>query len=200
MPDSRPYEIINDIIATLSGGDIFHHKSALLTLHFLFPHELLPALDLLDRQLITRLVVSGSLEDKQKNEVYYIQSASATSSRPSKSSRHHTATTTAYEVRLAAWNCSCPAFAYSAFGKELQTSLNSDEDAIISRGQEGVDGGDVRPRLGGVLTQADAGIPICKHILAAFLGAAAPVMFAHRVCMKEVDEAEAAGWAGGWGD
>ncbi|KAL8864381.1 MAG: hypothetical protein Q9198_009902, partial [Flavoplaca austrocitrina] len=37
-------------------------KHLLLTLHVLFPNELLPALDLLDRRLITRLILSTSAE------------------------------------------------------------------------------------------------------------------------------------------
>ncbi len=37
-------------------------KPLLLTLHVLFPNELLPALDLLDRRLVTRLILSTSAE------------------------------------------------------------------------------------------------------------------------------------------
>jgi hypothetical protein len=200
MSVPRPYDIVSDIVATLSTGDISQHKSALLTLHFLFPHELVPALDLLDRKLVTRLVVSSSQKTEQENEIYYVQSASATASRPSKSSRHHMSTTTAYEVRLSAWNCSCPAFAYSAFGKGFQATMNLDGDQNTCRDHEELEGAASRIGLGGVLTQAEAGVPICKHILAAFLGAAAPVIFGNGVCTREVDEVEAAGWAGGWGD
>ncbi|KAL8679129.1 MAG: hypothetical protein Q9186_004574 [Xanthomendoza sp. 1 TL-2023] len=38
-------------------------KSLLLTLHVLFPNELLPALDLLDRRLVTRLILNPSARD-----------------------------------------------------------------------------------------------------------------------------------------
>lgn len=200
MSLSRPYDIINKLVANLSSGDISQHKSTLLTLHFLFPHEFLPALDILDRQLITRMIVNDSLGNAQKNEVYYVQSASATTSRPTKTLRHHMGTTIAYEVRLAAWNCSCPAFAYSALGKSFRTALHLSDHSAASHNQEGTDGADGKTSLGGVLTRADTGVPICKHILAAFLGTAAPDMFGKGVCTREVDEAEAAGWAGGWGD
>ncbi|KAI4267061.1 MAG: hypothetical protein LQ337_008541 [Flavoplaca oasis] len=49
-------------------------KPLLLTLHVLFPNELLPALDLLDRKLVTRLILSASAGhsingDPQGNEV-----------------------------------------------------------------------------------------------------------------------------------
>jgi hypothetical protein len=200
MSLSQPYYIINKLVANLSSGDISQHKSTLLTLHFLFPHEFLPALDILDRQLITRMIVSDSLGNAQKNVVHYVQSASATTSRPTKTSRHHTATIIAYEVRLAAWNCSCPAFAYSAFGKGFRTALLLENHPIASHDQEDSDRADSMAHLGGVLTRADTGVPICKHILAAFLGTAAPDMFGKGVCTRDVDEAEAAGWAGGWGD
>ena len=200
MSVSRPYDIVDKLVTNLSSGDISQHKSTLLTLHFLFPHEFLPALDLLDRQLVTHFIVKDDLENTRKNEVHYVQSASATTSRPTKTSRHHAATTVAYEVRLAAWNCSCPAFAYSAFGKGFRTALRLDSHLIVSHDQEDVDGDDGKPRLGGVLTRAETGVPICKHILAAFLGTAAPEIFGKGVCTRDIDEAEAAGWAGGWGD
>ncbi|ETI24019.1 hypothetical protein G647_03388 [Cladophialophora carrionii CBS 160.54] len=41
----------------LSTSDTDQARSIFLTLHILFPHELLPALDLLDRQLVTKLIV-----------------------------------------------------------------------------------------------------------------------------------------------
>ncbi|KAL9614436.1 MAG: hypothetical protein Q9204_008833 [Flavoplaca sp. TL-2023a] len=42
-------------------------KPLLLTLHVLFPNELLPALDLLDRRLVTRLILSTSAEHNGGN-------------------------------------------------------------------------------------------------------------------------------------
>lgn len=42
-------------------------KPLLLTLHVLFPNELLPALDLLDRKLVTKLILNdGSAEGGPK--------------------------------------------------------------------------------------------------------------------------------------
>ena len=199
MTCTAPYALVNDIVATLTTADIAHSKSALLTLHFLFPHELLPALDLLDRQLVTQLIIPGNVGGLLQNEVYYVQSASATASRPFKTSRHQFTTPTSYEVRLAAWNCMCPAFAYSAFGKSLDTDLDLEEPAS-DQVYEHQNGEHSRARLGGVLTRLDAGVPICKHILAAFLGSGAPALFGTSVRVKEVDGIEVAGWAGGWGD
>ena len=194
---SAPHDVLNGVITTLSTSDISQAKSGLLTLHFLFPHELLPALDLLDRKLVTRMKLIGPKNETSQNEVYYVQSASATTSRPS---RHQTTAPISYEVRLLVWNCTCPAFAYSAFGKTFQTSLDLESSSKASEGRDHVTRDEGRLRLGGMFTQADSGVPICKHILAAFLGAAAPQLFGNEVCEENVNEAEAAGWAGGWGD
>jgi hypothetical protein len=43
-------------------------KSAFLTLHSLFPHDFLPALDLLDRGLVTRLILAGESEEHGTRE------------------------------------------------------------------------------------------------------------------------------------
>jgi len=116
-------------------------RSIMMTLHFLFPHELLPALDLLDRHLVTEMEVScttvAHLKARGESNapphplrsndatVFLVQSASAVvatdgkASKPTGSrSRYRKAfdpSTTYYEVRLDVWNCSCPAFAFSSF-------------------------------------------------------------------------------------
>lgn len=106
-------------------------KPTLLTLHALFPILLLPALDLLDRHLITRLVFSQDFshggpenteagagrirsESKRQRVVYYVKSNAHNSNR-SRYSRHGDAAEVNYEVRTQAWNCSCAAFAFAAF-------------------------------------------------------------------------------------
>lgn len=49
-----------DGLHTLSASDHDTARSLFLTLHMLFPHELLPALDLLDRGLVTRFTITES--------------------------------------------------------------------------------------------------------------------------------------------
>ena len=88
----------------LSEADAEHARSIFLTLHVLFPHELLPALDILDRALVTKLVVkpvptrpnpgsgldnvegpSANVSESEKRsaakdlscEIFYVQSAPA---------------------------------------------------------------------------------------------------------------------------
>lgn len=135
------------------------HRALLSTLHVLYPSTLLPALDLLDRNLVTRVVVASSAiistttsttttataepHHQPKRTFHLVRSAQGNSSttrrrhhnhattmdNPSISSvLHDTSTTTTstgggaggkvYVVRLDAWNCSCAAFAFSAFPSE----------------------------------------------------------------------------------
>ena len=117
-------DVAPNLLSQLSPNDTKNAKSIFLTLHFLFPHELLPALDLLDRKLVTTL----RLGPDHKHEVFYVQSASAQSNNPShltaradKQPRYYDArrkakaTDTYYEVRLDSWNCSCAGFAFDGF-------------------------------------------------------------------------------------
>ncbi|KAI7506177.1 hypothetical protein KC367_g102 [Hortaea werneckii] len=143
-------------------------RDHLLSLHVLFPNELLPALDLLDRGLVTRMYVQSEEHASQPKATqaqtvatacasvqsetqcieatdgrgdtkddhieshnnckgsgtYQVRSAQQSSSRGG-SSRYRNAAyehTSYYEVRLNAWSCSCPAFAFSAFPASTQGS------------------------------------------------------------------------------
>nr|POE93016.1 hypothetical protein CFP56_64123 [Quercus suber] len=51
-------------------------RALLLTLHVLFPHDLLPALDLLDRELVARLCVPTA-GPQQQQRIYLVRSAAA---------------------------------------------------------------------------------------------------------------------------
>ncbi len=117
-------DVAPNLLSQLSPNDTKNAKSIFLTLHFLFPHELLPALDLLDRKLVTTLRFGPD----NKYEVFYVQSASAQSANPSHvtaradrqpryydARRKAKATDTYYEVRLDSWNCSCAGFAFDGF-------------------------------------------------------------------------------------
>jgi SWIM zinc finger len=245
-------------------------KSLLVTLHFLFPHEMIPALDLLDRGLVCRMVIMSSLHsaegsesgtgsaaaavapgggidsatdthtgasseddddrpgadsykggtipkylrkevDKGEIEIFYVQSASSLQSSTTihRHSRHQNTThrSTTYEVRLEAWNCTCPAFAFSTFGGRSFTPLDNhdaeeqhlgmqhlDEHSTDYETEETVvedqaetagvdDGGNVAAQwtFGGTLTLPSSNlaspVPVCKHILAAVLGKHVPGFF-----------------------
>ncbi|KFY74770.1 hypothetical protein V499_05227, partial [Pseudogymnoascus sp. VKM F-103] len=107
-------------------------RTLLTTLHILLPTLLLPALDLLDRALLTRITTPPHLPEpsttsatgssteapglkpaaapsgSQRNTVYLVRSSQATRARGAVGEK-------VYIVRLGAWNCSCAAFAFSAF-------------------------------------------------------------------------------------
>lgn len=191
-------------------------KSALLTLHTLFPNDLLPALDLLDRGLVTRFILASDNDSTSEQEAGPIQSNLSeeqhvrrkqtiayyvrTAQKPSSRSRAPQATTS-YEVHLTAWSCSCPAFAFAAFPASLpsndamedtanerdEAESNPDEDWFQETGW----------RFGGLTRGNDA--PACKHLLACMIAERCGG-FAGLIEEKEVGMEEIAGWAAGWGD
>lgn len=186
-------------------------KPILLTLHCLFTSDLLPALDLLDRRLVTRFVLEPVtspvgdsdrhgleeplLSQQGKSEgravVYYVRSSQ-------QRSRYGTtaeATGINYEVRLQAWNCSCPAFAFAAFGPQDEDT----QENLGNEDEEDDDGevGRMKHRFGG-LASGERELPACKHLLACLLvemGGGMGDFANHRVVGRE----EMAGWAAGWG-
>ena len=55
-------------LSSLSSPALSQVKPLMLTLHCLFPNELLPALDILDRGLIRRLVLQGKGDERHEHE------------------------------------------------------------------------------------------------------------------------------------
>ncbi|KAH9845253.1 SWIM zinc finger protein [Teratosphaeria destructans] len=199
-PATPQTEAANPLPTTAETKDLF------LTLHILFQHELLPALDLLDRGLVTRLRSQtdrnlSTTEETTRlglSPAYYVRSAQrqATPRGGNSGSRYWNADhphATYYEVRLEPWSCSCPAFAFSAF-----PSTSADTTAE----QEAVDHveSNVNPHgweMGGLSLGSE--VPICKHLLACVLvehGNAFSDMVEERMVSME----ELAGQAAGWGD
>ena len=131
-------------------------KPLFLTLHVLFPNELLPALDLLDRRLVTRLRYedhnlaqdngSSSIDGEGKvvSTVYYVRT-----SQQARSASHHWRSSTAaavmrddvsYEVRFQGWNCTCAAFAFGAFAGDEDGDYGGGI-ALGGRGEGGLSDG-----------------------------------------------------------
>lgn len=160
-------------------------KNILLTLYALFEKELLPALDLLDRNLVSRLQVQSHETQAEKTRPYMVRSAQQHYGTHRGHNREHV---NYYEVRLQAWSCSCPAFVFSAFPASAPQSDEKEND-------DQTEESDV---LVGGLTRGDD-VPICKHLLACLLvqhcGA-----FSQFVEEKEVSMEELAGSAAGWYD
>lgn len=186
-------------------------RSLLLTLHCLFSADLLPALDLLDRRLVTRFVLAPSeaketeIEGEEFGEeeeggarkrekraaavVYYVRSSQNTyrsRARGDAGMAHH------YEVRLRGWSCTCPAFTFASFASFERNDAESDND--------GDEDGYVHTRqfFGGLLMGHGRDVPVCKHLLACLLVERGGE-FERFVEESEVGGDELAGWAAGWG-
>jgi hypothetical protein len=217
-------------------------KKRLLSLQVLFPNEFLPALDLLDRKLVTRFLIGVEeppissdaptghnatisardmqLQDSESpnavindivpqlphpmaDTVHYVRSAQQRSSRFSTSYD----STVTYEVRLSAWNCTCPAFAFTAFpALHPEPPLPTFTPNPISSGDHDLQDEDadaewrtVEWMFGGVSLGEDMP-PVCKHLLACVLAERCRGVFGECVEEKRVSVETAAGWAAGWGD
>lgn len=155
-------------------------RNLFLTLYALFEKELLPALDLLDRGLVSRLKVPNA-----NLRLLLVRSAQEHNSR--NAAYEHV---NYYEVRPDAWSCSCPAFTFAAFPA---TQQHADE---LSGGKRKATNGN-GCLLGGFSCGTD--LPVCKHLLACVLVERSE-MFAYFVDEREVSAEVIAGWAAGWGD
>ncbi|KAF2421208.1 hypothetical protein EJ08DRAFT_519905 [Tothia fuscella] len=204
-------------------------KHALQTLHVLYPNEFLPALDLLDRHLLMRLTllpISPARNDVPNDtaspysqthpqvssamaisSLYYVRSAqqpkqyygNTTQTTSNTPSRDYDPLATYYEVRPLAWNCSCPAFAFSAFPAAAENDDDDDEsiteDSAIAYFNHTYEG-ERAWQFGGL--GLGSNIPVCKHLLACILVERCEIF---KDCVEErvVSVEEIAGWAAGWG-
>jgi len=177
-------------------------KSLLLTLHVLFPNEFLPALDVLDRKLVIRIRLKDgaptSDSDATAHDEEAIGSAGAmylvrSAQQPSSHSSFINPQNTHYEVRPIAWNCSCPAFAFSAFPAPQDTHTETTPPTLNSGNYE------IESSIFGGLSLSEQGIPVCKHLLACVLAEQCPALFGENVEARELSREEWAGWCAGWG-
>lgn len=216
-------------------------KPLMLTLHCLFPNELLLALDVLDRGLVRRLVTLQDDQDdpdgqenhkdeddpmtgtglsdlapssqtrkiSEKEAIFQVISASASASASTSTTRQPDKDK-GYEVRLQAWNCTCPTFALCVF-RDLHLHSDSDSDSdhdhdlVLepdpkSKSRSDGDGALYDYRFGGTLTRGSTGLslPVCKHLLACMLLVRCPRLFGTGHSTLVTAE-ELAGWCAGWG-
>lgn len=184
-PDSNPRQLVSSLITSISAPRNSQNplkevtsegKNLFLTLYALFEKETLPALDCLDRGLVIRL----NLSPGDERSLFLVRSAQ----------QHHTRYGTFeninhYEVRLDAWSCSCPAFAFSAFPAQESSKTENSHPP------------DGTWLFGGLSRGSD--LPVCKHILACTLVKHCEG-FEGFVEDREISREEFAGWAAGWGD
>ncbi|MCJ1449088.1 MAG: hypothetical protein MMC23_009607 [Stictis urceolatum] len=191
-------------------------RALLLTLHCILHNDLLASLDVLDRRLVTRLMFQDSNDPVDASEQVMAelpsgrstigQTKSCTSgvyfvrlSQQSRGGRRRASTDNTvgyYEVRLRAWNCSCPAFVFNAF-RAVQTDAGDDVDSDPNRiGTRTHLEGD-RDKESGELRQGGSAVPICKHLLACLLVDRC-VLFESYVENRVVERDEMIGWTAGW--
>ncbi|PWY65335.1 hypothetical protein BO70DRAFT_254620, partial [Aspergillus heteromorphus CBS 117.55] len=206
----------------LNPSQIPEVKSLMLTLHCIFPNELLLALDILDRNLVKRFVRGdnppGHPADAHvttpptTEDVFLVLSASTNSgittpSAPSKP-RPSELDQKGYEVRLLAWNCTCPTFTLAGFRNLLGPEVDENEGSSLLRPD--LNEPPRRPvalqshySFGGTLTRGltkSSPPAVCKHLLACLLKVRCPGLFGHRENdAVSVSAAELAGWCAGWG-
>ena len=219
-------------------------KKQLLALQVLFPNEFLPALNLLDRRLVSRLrigieesgepttadnaialapdvqmqeqnntlndtalpAISGDLSSSRDsggiNTIHYVRSAQQRSSRFGTSYDN----STSYEVRLRAWNCTCPAFAFAAFPSVHPEPPVPEYVPTDANGKMDSEASDEENRMAGSgwnfggLSLGEGMPPVCKHLLACVLAEQCGSLFGSCVEERRVSVETAAGWAAGWGD
>ena len=197
-------------------------KPLLLTLHCLFPNELLPALDLLDRRLVTRLILAdpGSADapnpdvtsaatsaeearvpgadaltsDKlqKRMAVYYVRSSYTSLSRYS-AKRNQPSAAEGMSYEVRLQAWNCTCAAF-AFA-----AFRGDWDEMDlgnGKGRESPQkGGDVNWSMGG--SSLGHGVPICKHILACVLAERVRGL-GPLVEERAVSREEMAGYTAGW--
>ncbi|KAJ5105161.1 hypothetical protein NUU61_002508 [Penicillium alfredii] len=207
-----------NVLERLPPPQLAQIKPLILTLHCLFPNDLLPALDILDRKLVQHLVRADRLHavashndhaepssdqpEKQNTDhknvvedLFLVTSASAAPPYPTREQEK------GYEVRLRAWNCTCPSFsllAYRDSGPIPDSLARSQPHAAEMQDQNG----SIVYPFGGSLTRAPARVspPVCKHILACVLCARCPGLFGvDHDGRRLVSMEELAGWCAGWG-
>ncbi|KAM3506284.1 hypothetical protein MY10362_002453 [Beauveria mimosiformis] len=163
-------------------------QKLILTLHVIFPDMLLPALDLLDRNMVRRLTLTTAPSPGQRPQqdassvspgqargepsgtgrqaLYTVRSMASTL--PRRGAPGKAAATRVYLVHLEAWSCSCAGFAVDAYAAGLregmaETAAGGGDDAAAQMW-----------KFGGLsLTGLDAhgveSTPCCKHLLACLL-------------------------------
>ncbi|KAK0704932.1 hypothetical protein B0H67DRAFT_557641 [Lasiosphaeris hirsuta] len=198
----------------------FAYRYLVVTLHVLFPSQLLPALDLLDRGLVTRLIMdstppAGKPEEAQQQappSFYYVRSAQSGSTRGRKRSGSAIANCTgftagagagrAYTVRLTAWNCTCAAFAFAAFAHAGQAveepavttgAMDLDDGVARGGGEEGIWSFGGMNFTGADGDAVDEATPACKHLLACLLAERWSAALGRYVVERRVGREEMAG-------
>ena len=189
------------------------HRQLLLTLHVLFPNLLLPAFDLLDRGLVTRLTLSvkdhesGSRPDaaERKEDVtagrpndsaesspgfFLVKSLATTLTR-----RHRDVglSSQRYLVQLRTWQCACASFTFDAFPSSSGSAGDHENESTTSELDESL----LNWSFGGMsldgLGASGGDVPCCKHLLACLIEEKWPSLLRQYLDERTVSREEMAG-------
>lgn len=164
-------------------------RRLLLTLHVLFPSLLLPALDLLDRRLVTGIRISDPRPTEETiTQLYVVQSLGTTLRRRN---RDTTSGARSYVVRPKAWNCSCASFALDSFPARVRPP---EEEESVKEGASWQFGG---MSLDGLVGTGED-VPCCKHLLACLLTERWPNLLGDYVERRAISKDELAGIVAGF--
>ncbi|CAM1509268.1 Fc.00g030070.m01.CDS01 [Cosmosporella sp. VM-42] len=196
-----------------------NHRHLLLTLHVLFPNHLLPALDLLDRGLVTRLNLAdlagesdpppsssqdGDSDDSMTGDgssdtpndspgglsgTFVVKSLGTTLLRRN---RDVGLSSKRYPVHLETWNCSCASFTFEAFPVDAGSPLEYEHGGAPDNAPENQPGWS----FGGMSLDglgAGGNVPCCKHLLACLLVDKWPGMLKKYAEERTVSREEMAG-------
>ncbi|KAM0815201.1 putative SWIM-type domain-containing protein [Seiridium cardinale] len=200
-------------------------RTLLTTLHVIYPSLLLPALDLLDRGLVTRVSVvdsSTSLPaqsspsssqspdeaeqarcDAQISTFHLVRSAQQSSRRGRRPGTDVSGGGKTYVVWTQAWSCDCAAFAFGAFPVDTSPSAYQISSTDERLGASSLGTGPWE--FGGLSfdgrEKEDGGVgsgtpPCCKHILACVLAERWGAVLGSYVQERKVGREEAAGLIG----
>ncbi|KAG5440450.1 hypothetical protein PCK2_000478 [Pneumocystis canis] len=123
-------------------------RAIALSLYYLFKNTFLLALDLLDKGHIVKCTWERASGQQRIYYVFDVAEDSNVINNPSETQKHQ------YEVRMFAWHCSCPEFAFSAFNNDYHIGWNR-VATVFNTFWGGCILGDP--------------IPVCKHLLACVL-------------------------------
>ncbi|KAI0856322.1 hypothetical protein F4860DRAFT_506817 [Xylaria cubensis] len=234
------HKISNQNVGSSSSTNPFRlippaYRSILTTLHVLYPSTLLPALDLLDRRLVTRVILKQDATqqpiDAQDVTITPAQESEAgdamkeenkplplyhlvRSAQPQSHRRQHSTSSggRVYIVRLESWNCTCAAFAFSAFPPlSPSTSIFSSsvqslpaetryqifpEDDAMSSDEDTAQTWEFGGLSADEENGAGGGVPCCKHLLACVLAEKWSAVLGRYMEERLVGKEEGAGLVG----
>ncbi|KAI5290509.1 hypothetical protein KEM54_001313 [Ascosphaera aggregata] len=127
-----------DALKMLSVTALAEVKNLLLTLHSVFPSELLCALDILDRRQIKEVTIISGDDSKeypasqrgaaQRRPIYIVKSPKPANRRVTSRDEHHV-------VCLDSWNCSCSTFTAAATGDAFLEGFDNGDETRYSNAE-----------------------------------------------------------------